>query len=171
MGARTYLKSLDRGYPGSISRTHQGGYTIESKITDAGASTSSELFFGSPVVWGTGLKIGKVVPVEAVFTAATFAGFVVRPFPTQGQTTVFGVADPIIDGTIVPVMRRGYMTVKNVVGVPAAGGAVYITTSNPTALIPLGSIQASATNGTAVVGAYFTGTADANGVVEIEFSI
>ena len=54
---------------------------------------------------------------------------------------------------VVPVMRVGRQWVKPTAPITATGGAVYVRTASPDSTHPLGSLQPSATNGTALVGA------------------
>ncbi|MDR1979767.1 MAG: hypothetical protein LBQ42_13610 [Synergistaceae bacterium] len=164
MGAKTYFKNLDRGYPGALSRVHEGGNTLESKVVAEG--TTVELYVGSPVALNTE---GEIVAAETAALAAKILGFVVRPYPTQGIGSIDGEDEPLQVGTVATVMRRGYMTVEVAAGTPAARGAVYVITSGTG--VPLGSISAASANATQIAGAYFTGDASVDGIAEIEFNI
>jgi hypothetical protein len=168
MGAKSYFKSMERGFPGGLSRVHEGGYTLESKVVDAPQDDANELFIGNGVVY---TATGNVAAVEDDFAPAQFAGLVVRPYPSQGIGSITGEDEPIEPSSIVTVMRRGYMTVRVASGTPAARGQVYVRTASPTVDIPLGSVVADTTNSTAVSGAFFTGAASTQGVAEIEYNI
>jgi hypothetical protein len=163
MGAKTYYKSLDRGYPGALSRVHEGGNTLESKIV--GEGTSAELYNGSPAALNTA---GEIVPIESAAIAGKMFGFVVRPYPSQGIGSITGEDEPLESATVATVMRRGYMTVAVTAGTPAARGQVYVVTTAGGA--PLGSVSAASASATAIAGAFFTGDA-ADGIAEIEFNI
>ena len=163
MGAKAYYKNLDRGYPGALSRVHEGGHTLESKIV--GEGTSAELYNGSPAALDAN---GDIVPVESATIAGKLFGFVVRPYPSQGVGSLTGEDESLQPSTAATVMRRGYMTVAVASGTPAARGAVYVVTSGSAA--PLGSISAASANATVIPGAFFTGDA-ADGIAEIEFNI
>jgi hypothetical protein len=164
MGAKTYYKNLDRGYPGARSRVHEGGETLESKIVGTGAS--AEIYNGSPVALN---DAGEIVAAESAALAGKLFGFVVRPYPSQGVGSLTGEDEALQPGTVATVMRRGYMTVAVASGTPAARGTVYVATT--AGGDPLGAISAAATKATAITGAYFTGDASADGIAEIEFNI
>ncbi|GHV49895.1 hypothetical protein FACS1894216_01100 [Synergistales bacterium] len=165
MGARTYYKGIDTGYPGALSRVHEGGYTIESKKVAEG--TAAALFNGSPAALNAD---GNIVPAETAALAGKVIGFVVRPYPSQGVGSVTGEDEPWQVNSVASVMRRGYMTALVEAGTAAARGQVYVITGgNDDSL--LGAISAVATNATAITGAFFTGAADTRGIAEIEFNI
>ena len=163
MGARTYYKNLDRGYPGARSRVHEGGETLESKIVGEGESV--DIYNGSPVALNAA---GEIVPAESAVLAGKLFGFVVRPYPSQGVGSLTGEDESLQVGTVATVMRRGYMTVSVAAGTPAARAPVYVVTTTGDA--PLGSISAASTKATAIAGAFFTGDAS-DGIAEIEFNI
>ena len=163
MGAKTYYKNLDRGYPGARSRVYEGGETLESKVVGEG---NIDIYNGSPVALNTA---GEIVPIESAALAAKLFGFIVRPYPSQGVGSLTGENEALQPATVATVMRRGYMTVEVAAGTPAARAPVYVVTSGSAA--PLGSISASSTNATAIAGAFFTGDASADGIAEIEFNI
>lgn len=54
---------------------------------------------------------------------------------------------------VVPVMRVGRIWVKPTAPITTTGGAVYVRTANPDSTHPLGSLQPSETDGTALLGA------------------
>lgn len=142
------------GIPGALSRG-EGQATIEAGIYNSSAAFAA---YGLPGK----LSSGKFVPVTAA--ADVVAGILLRPYPTHGANA----SDPL--GTAVPpttgicnILRRGYIAVVSA-GTPAKGGQVYLDATTA-------AITAVSTSNTALTGAKFTGSADANGVVEIEYNL
>ncbi|MEX2953479.1 hypothetical protein AB4K01_20020 [Serratia fonticola] len=117
---------------------------------------------------------GFFVPLAASDTAAVFAGFYIRPFPTTSTPDQVRQVGPNANSSG-DRLRRGYMNVAT--GATAvnivAGTPVNVRIANPSASSPLGTaLPAAITDETVVYpGAYFTGPGDADGNAEIEFNI
>jgi len=156
---------MPNGIAGDITRQSQA--KIETQVFNSAAAFPGYGLFGR-------ITSNKFVPVGTGDVAADVYGLLVRPFPITGANA----SDPL--GTAVPpttgladVMRSGYATVKNNAGTPAKNGVVYIRVAAAAAGKPIGGIEAAAdsTNTIVATGARFTGAADADGLVEIEYNI
>lgn len=144
--------SMTRGFAGMLTRGYYDN-TTEIKVNDG---TTPVKAFGVPVklnAAGTG-----VTPVAAA--ADKVYGFAVRVY---GQASLDKDGASYQEQKIVTVLRRGYIAVANVDGTAAPGGQVYLTTS--------GGLSATSTSNTALTGAVFAGTKDADGLVEIAYNI
>lgn len=158
---KVFTTRMPSGIPGDISAKAQA--VVDPVVLNAAAAFSG---YGVPGKFVT----GKFVPVSAVADGAKVRGFLVRPYPTQtANADGSGVSSQMVGDAL----RSGHMTVKNNAGVPAKDGAVYVRVAVAGAGKPIGGIEAAAVaNETEVVpGAYFTGAADADGNVEIEYNI
>ena len=167
------------GFPGRVNRVGGGG-----KL-DIEAQAVSQ---ASPVQ-AYGLA-GQIDAVSGDFRAmastdTTIYGFLVSPFPTQ-PTSTSGFSGAVPLGTpgvpptegVVDVMLSGYMTVPlqannaGLVTNPVKNGPVYVCIQNPPAGGYVGGVLGAADGGnTIAVNAYFMGPPDANGNVEIAYSI
>lgn len=154
---------MPAGIPGAISRG-QGQATVEPQVGNAATPFPRYGMFGKTVA-------EKFVPLVAADAAAVITGILVRPFPTTSSQDGLGTSTPPTSGML-DRMKRGYMTVLLSKGVAAKDAQVYvrITVNGADAV---GQIEAGAAGGecVAVVGCFFTGPADANGIVEIAFNI
>ena len=158
-----YLKRMPSGIPGDVSR----------KQTTDVDSIPADLTVQFPGYGLPGkLLAGLFSPIVAGDTAASVFGFLVRPYPVTSPDAA-GLTVSL--GGVKSVMRRGYMTVKNNNGTPARGGAVYVRVAAGTTLKPIGGLEAvvdaTPANTLVIPRTYFTGPADANGNVEIEYLI
>lgn len=160
-----YLYRLPSGFAGMITRVD--ATDTEPQIID---STTPPTAFGVPVK----MVNGKIQPIAAGDTASVIYGFLVRPFPFQGQNIAqaIGTQVPPTSGTG-DIMRRGYMSVKANAGTPAFGGAVYVRVATPSGAKVIGGIEAVADGANTVIvpTAQFKSAPDANGNVEIEYNI
>lgn len=143
---------MTRGFAGMLTR----GFFDNTTEVKANDGTTPVQAFGIPVKWNT-TKTG-VTPVTAAADAVI--GFAVR---------VYGQAIPEAGGgsyqqqNIVTVLKRGYIAVAGVEGTITAGAQVYLTST--------GGLSATADSNTALAGAVFAGTKDADGLVEIAYNI
>lgn len=162
---------MQAGFQGDVNRTHPA--SIEPCLIDASAP---------PTAYGQGVLVDPttqgVRPLVAGDQALTaIYGVTVRPYPLQaGSTTNFGAtvigpATPPVTGPM-DILRSGYIMVP-VVGSPVKGGAVYIWTAASSGSHVQGGFEAvsPAGNGMQVVGSYFNGGPDANGICELEFNV
>ena len=144
--------SMTRGFAGMLTR----GFFDNTTEVKANDTTAPVQAFGIPVKWNA-TKTG-VTPVTAAADAVI--GFAVR---------VYGQAIPEAGGgsyqqqNIVTVLKRGYIAVASVGGTVTTGGQVYLTST--------GGLSADSSDNTALTGALFAGTADAEGLVEIAYNI
>lgn len=159
MNAFTYR--MPAGIPGAISRA-AGSALIEPQIGNSAAAFPRYGMFGKIVS-------EKCVPLEAGDAAGVIYGALVRPYPTTSSQDGLGTSTPPTSG-VLDIMRRGYMTVLLAQGVAAKNGQVYVRTAAASGKA-VGDIEAGADSGNcvAVANCVFTGPADANGIVEIEF--
>lgn len=155
---------MPSGIPGNVSRAAPDS-TIESQITDVNFPPTQ---YGDPVK----LVSGLLRPLATGDAANVIYGFLVRPFPTNDSQDPLGVSTPSPD-RIANVLRRGYINTLLRQGTSAVNGQVFARVTTPTTPHPIGGVETAADGGTcvAVVGAFFTGAADANGNVEISFNI
>jgi hypothetical protein len=118
-----------------------------------------------------------VSAVTGAFVATEFAGIVAAEVKTQyGFPTpdVLGVS--YVAGEAAPVLERGRMTVKCVLGTPTANASVYVRTVANGARTILGSFDAQLDNTTGTTptatnvllpNAHWGSGVDANGIAEI----
>jgi len=116
---KAYLKRIDVGYVGQLSRVFEGGYMIVPELMG-----SSAIDPGKAAV----LSNGKIV---AYTNGATVYGWVLRAFPGQSQSwensaNDFSDASQWSPGLPVPILRRGYFTTQIQAGAASKGGAVYV---------------------------------------------
>jgi hypothetical protein len=163
MGSFTYR--MPAGIPGGLSRG-AGQATVEPQAGDAAKDFLGYGMFGKIVA-------EKFVPLEVGDVAGVIYGLLLRPFPTGASQDGLGTSTPPTSGGILDVLRRGYATVA-LAGATAAAknGQVYVRTTVG-AGETLGTIEAAADGGdcVAVAGCFFTGPADANGIVEVAYNI
>jgi hypothetical protein len=157
-------KSLNLGYPGSVSRSADA--IIDNRVVRP--TDTANIPFGSPAVLNADNTYSAF---GAGSTAALFAGIAVR---NVKQGTVYGTN---VQGFYAPadacdVLGRGSVTVTCSVGTPTAGGPVYIRTVLNGA-IPLGivggyEVAADGTNSVLITNAkWTTGKLDANRTAEV----
>jgi hypothetical protein len=100
-------------------------------------------------------------------------GLLVRPFPTTSSQDGLGTSTPPTSG-VIDRLKRGYMTVRwRSAPRPRTAG---LRGHHRRRHRLLGDIVTSASpagggTGVAVAGCFFTGPADANGIVEIAYNI
>lgn len=157
---------LPSGVLGNVTRIDSA--TIEPHLCN---SSNAPGAYGLPVV----VDANGVRPVGAADTAAMVGGMLARPYPTSGNgTDGLGVAAPPVSG-IANVLRRGFIIAQlNGATAAATGGTVYIRIATPSTGKPVGGIEAASdTTNTIALPAqwYFTGPADASGLVEIGVNI
>jgi hypothetical protein len=151
MSNQAFLYRMPAGLAGAVSRIE--ALVSEPNLID---TTTPPTVFGIPVK----LVSGKI---QKCASGNTPYGFLIRPYPTQSATSeALGTATPSLLQTC-DVMKSGYMQVVSA-GVPAKDGQVYFLDAD-------GTITASATSSTAIVGCKFMGAADANGLVEIAYNL
>ncbi|WP_418955073.1 structural cement protein Gp24 [Sutterella wadsworthensis] len=144
--------SMTRGFAGMLTR----GFFDNTTEVKANDGTTPVQAFGIPVKWNT----TKTAVTPAAAASDTVIGFAVR---------VYGQAIPEAGGgsyqqqNIVTVLKRGYIAVASVGGTVTTGGQVYLTST--------GGLSADSSGNTAIPGAIFAGTADAEGLVEIAYNI
>jgi hypothetical protein len=152
------------GFPGVITRSDS--LTVEQEIID---STTPPTVFGGFVK----LVAGKLQPIAASDPAGVY-DILVKPYPTQSSSNGLGAATPPTSG-IADVLKRGYIAQTLKLGTAAKGGQVYVvTTAGGTVVV--GDVVTSASpagGGTAVAvtNTFFTGPADAGGIVEVSKNI
>jgi hypothetical protein len=156
-----YIERMPAGIPGDVSR--KSGAHLEPNIVGA-----------TPVPYGAPVKLvsGKVLPVGAGDAATVVYGFLVRPYPTQGDSAALG-GGTAPAGAQCDVLRSGYMTISmKGTGTPAKRDQVYVRVAAGGGLI-VGDIVATAdgANTIAVPGCVFMGAADAAGNTEIAYNI
>jgi len=153
-----FYKHIDRGYPGNLSRTHMGGFVVESRVAGT-----------QPLFLGQAVSVNADNVVVPFTPSLKIHGFIVRQFPKQGNLSLLGAGDPSYEGEILSVMLRGYMTLNMASGAAVTPGAqVYAATYTP-GTPPTYTIQGSGGAG-AVPGANFTGRSS-GGITEISMGM
>lgn len=162
-------KSLNYGYPGSVSRS------ADAIITNrpVKSSDTNHIPFGAPVILNSDNTYSLA---GASVTMSNFAGIAVREVKqsTSYITTGQGQAD-YAPGDPCDVIERGSVTVTCTEGTPTAGGAVYIVTAvGAGSVSAVGNFVATATpagtGATAVQitnAQWKTGKIDANNTAEL----
>lgn len=160
---------MPAGIPGDVNRVEAA--TIEAQQLVAAANADHPAEFGLALVLDAASKL--VRRPKAGDTVASILGFLVREYPTQAQSPAVLTGGVPGDGGPCSVLRRGYMTVK-LRGATAAvkRGAVFVRMITGTSTV-IGAVEAAAdgVNTLALTNAFFTGPADADGNVEIEFNL
>jgi len=160
-----YAYRFPQGVVGNVSRNAPNA-TIEPKFL----STTAKPAIGTPVK----LVAGVAAAIAASDANTVVYGILTRAYPTSAgaYTSSNNFGNEVAPDLPAGILKRGYITVQNLVGTPAVGGAVYFRNANGTANNPLGSIEAAASaNVVQLLGAYFNGTADADGTVEIAYNL
>lgn len=160
---------MPAGFAGDLQRAEVA--TIETQLIDPTAP---------PTAFGVAVKMvnGKIQPINnAADTAASVYGVNLRAYPIQGNgTDPLGTSTPPTSG-VADVLKRGYVMASLGGTTPATkDGTVYVRVAGAAAGKPLGGFEAAADATSANTVAmpsswYFTGPADANGVVEVAINI
>ena len=164
--SNAFLYRMPAGIPGDVTR-HEGA-RIEQQLLDADYPVT---LYGLPVK----MTSGKIRPMASADTEQPY-GFLVRPYPTQVASSpnvpLTSAAVPPTEG-IVDVLVAGYMTVKIEENTPAKNGAVYYRKTQTSPEVLLGRLETAdvSSEGTAITGCIFMGTADSDGNVEIRFNV
>lgn len=143
---------MSRGFAGMLTR----GFFDNTTEVKANDKTTPVKGFGVPVKWNATQT--AVTPVAAAADAVL--GFAVRTF---GQAIPDAEGGSYQEQNLVTVLKRGYIAVASVGGTVVTGGQVYLTST--------GGLSAESSGNTAIPGALFAGTADAEGLVEIAYNI
>lgn len=159
---------MPAGIPGMVNRAEVA--TIEAQVV---MTTNPPTVYGVPVAIDATAK--QIRPIGASDTAASLYGFIVRPWPTQGNSInePIGTATPPTSG-LVNVLKRGYISVQlNGATAAAKNGSVFVRIANASAGKPIGGVEAAAdsTNTIQFATAYFMGPADASGNAEVAYNI
>ena len=163
-----FISRMPAGIPGTLSRSAAQSTVDTVNITPAGSANA-------PAAYGLGGLIDAVTGnfrVPAVGDAA-ITGVLVRPFPTNNSQDGLGTSTPPAKG-LVDRLLRGYISVLlSGPTAPVKDGPVWVRIQTPSAGKFVGGFEAAADGGNtvAVVGARFTGPADASGNTEIAFNI
>lgn len=157
-------KSLNYGYPGSVSRSVDS--IIENRFVKS--TDTNPIPFGSAVTLNSDNTYSAF---GASGTAATFAGIAVREVKTNTTyvTNANGAYQP---GQPCDVLERGSATIQVNNGTPTANGTVYVRIvangSIPAGVVGGFEAQADGTNTVALTNVKFkTGLLDANNVAEV----
>ena len=163
-----FVYRMPSGIPGALTRTGTALVTEPNILL----STNPPVSYGVPTVIDA--TTGHIRGVIAGDVAASVYGFLVRPFPTQSGTNLFGATAPNAQ-LAADVLRLGYINVKVTNGTPTKNSAVFTRTILNGA-IPAGVIGdveaiADGVNTFQVPNAFFTGGMDANGNSEIAYAL
>lgn len=144
--------SMSRGFAGMLTR----GFFDNTTEVKANDGTTPVQAFGIPVKWNS----TQTGVTQVTATADAVIGFAVRSY---GQAIPEASGGSYQQQNIVTVLKRGYIAVASVGGTVVTGGQVYLTST--------GGLSAESSGNTAIPGALFAGTADAEGLVEIAYNI
>ncbi|UKV75152.1 hypothetical protein FOC29_27995 [Burkholderia vietnamiensis] len=164
---QAYQFRMPAGFAGDLQRAEVA--TIETQLIDPAAPPTA---FGVPVK----MVNGKIQPINnAADTAALVYGVNLRAYPIQGNgTDPLGTSTPPTSG-VTDILKRGYENVALGGTAPATkNGTVYVRVAAAAAGKPLGGFEAAADGANTVAmpaNWYFTGPADAYGIVEIAVNI
>lgn len=159
------ITRMPAGFPGRISRSDS--LTVEQEVIDSGTP---------PTVYGGFVKIvaGKLQPIASGDSAGVY-DILVNPYPTQSSTNGLGTPPTPPTSGMADVLKRGYITVPLAKGTAAKNGQVYVvTTAGGTVAVGDAVTSASPSGGgtaVAVTNCFFTGPADAGGIVEISKNV
>lgn len=163
---------MPSGIPGATNRAEH--LTIEAGLPLVGFMPAG---YGLPLAIDP--PTGRYRAFVGTDTAASFAGMLVRPYPSGslGNTTD-GLGNIVSFGNyagVINVMKRGYMTVL-LGGAAAApkGGTVFIRIAAPSAGKPIGGLEAAADGVNTIAlppQSYWMGPADAQGNAEAGINI
>jgi hypothetical protein len=158
--------AMPSGIPGDVQRAEHA--TIEAQLLDP---------INYPLSYGVPVKIasGKVAGITTGDTTSTHIhGMYVRPYPTNSAQDGLGVQTIPTKG-ICDILVRGYILVKVQFNAASAAkdSGVYVRVGTAQRTLPLGAIEGGADTADCflIAGAYFTGTADAQGICEVAFNI
>lgn len=157
-----YVTRVPAGFPGAITR--EDSKTVVPGIPDG---TTPPTAFGGVVK----VVSGKLKPIASGDANTVITGFLVRSFPVQSSTNALGAATPPTTG-VLDVLKRGFIAVTLAQGTAAKDAAVYVRITADTGK-NVGDIETAADSAKCVTvpGAYFTGPADANGIVEVAYNL
>ena len=175
-----FTYSMPAGIPGAVNRFGNAPTDIEAQVMDPTNPLPAYGLFGQ--IDATSQDFRKLAAGDT-----TVYGILVRPYPTQA-TSASGFSGAVPLGTpavppqvvaAIDVLKQGYITVAlqaNNAGVttqPVKNGPVYACIQNPPGGGNVGGILGAADGGNTIqiTNAYFTGTADANGNVEVAYNI
>ena len=170
MAAYTYR--MPSGVPGATNRTEH--LTVEAGLPLVGFMPPG---YGLPLAIDP--ATGRYRAIAAGDTAASFAGMLVRPYPSGSFGSASDGLGNIVNfgnyAGVINVMKRGYMTVL-LGGVTASpkGGTIYIRIALPVAGKPIGGLEAAADGANTIAldnKSYWMGPADAQGNSEIAMNI
>ena len=166
-----YQFRMPVGIPGEVNRV--AAATIEAQVVTPLGTTGAPTEYGIPmVVDNTGGNVGNMRTVQAA--DASIYGLLVRPFPTGGSQDPLGTSTPPASG-LVDILVRGYMLVKLGGNSAAAkGGTAYVWVAATSTTHIQGHFESTFSSGNTIAcpgNSYFTGPADATGVVEVAFNI
>ena len=171
-----FLYRMGAGFPGDVNRTHPA--SIEACLIDANAP---------PTAYGQAVLVDATTQGVRPFAAGDHSdavpvvtwGITVRAFPTQQAQTnqnlgavAFGSVAPPTNG-VIDVMTSGYIMATVPAGqAPVKGGQAYVWAAATSGAHILGGWETSYSSGNTalVANAFFNGSPDASGNVEIRFN-
>lgn len=168
-----FMYRMPAGIPGECTRFQTVGTTIAAQVQNNVTPFTSYGTVGT-------IDTNGARPILATDTAlpTTPVGISVRPFPASDNTAAnpgvvgFGAGAPMPKG-IIDMLFRGYINMKlNGAAAATKGGIVYVYSPASNGNHVQAGIEAASGAGLwALPGAFFTGPADAQGNVEIQFNI
>jgi hypothetical protein len=167
---------MDAGFAGDVNRTHPA--SIEPCLIDP---TNPPNAYGQAVlVVAASQGVRPYATADASDATPSAAwGVTVRPFPFQQSSASnfgaasIGAATPPTTG-VIDVLRAGYIMATVPAGqAPVKGGAVYVWCTASAGVHVQGGFEAvfSTTNTVKLSNAFFNGSPDAKGNVEISFNV
>ncbi|MDR0817953.1 MAG: hypothetical protein LBN43_00040 [Oscillospiraceae bacterium] len=157
----TYVlgKTLNNGFAGSYAR--QPDMIVPTRPN----GSANNIKFGTALVYNAN---GAVIPADATFTAAKFAGIAGKEIKTALNYADQNSGGEYLPNEPVSVFQRGSINVVCKAGVPAVGGAVYVRVAAGTGLA-IGDLTAvsDTTSTVQLTNAQWGGTMDGNNVAEL----
>ena len=162
MSAMAFLYTMPGGTAGDVTRAEHA-LVQSSQIDDT----------LPPTAFGAFVKRvgGKLRPIASGDAVTVVKGLYVRSYPSGASQDGLGVSTPPVKG-MGDVLRRGFMLVKLAAGSAAADGQVFVRVTAAGGKL-VGDIETAADSGAcvAVSDCFFTGPADASGIVEVEYKL
>lgn len=161
-----FLTRMPAGIPGDVNRAEHA--VVEPQVITPSTGTNPPTFLGQAVMIDA--TSGQVRAPNSGDTGVY--GFLVRAYPVQEntQTPALGSAAPPTSGAC-SVLKKGYMSVTLQSGTAVKDGKVYVSVAGSGGDALGGVYVATGAGRVALLNAYFTGPADANGITEIAVGI
>lgn len=162
MPGKTISTSLNYGFAGSYA--HQPDMVIETIPND----DTTNIVFGSPVMYSGQDAFGGVINITAAFTADDFVGVASREVKSVLSYYDQNAGGAYVPGEATSVFQRGSISVICANGSPERGGEVYVrTVTNGVNVIGQWETTAVAGENVLLENAQWGGPKDARNIAEL----